>query len=165
AWRSWNPSCTGSSLPSTSSDSTVLISWPSHMTARIVQDFTGAPSISTTHAPQLEVSHPQCVPVSPGVSRMKWTSSRRGSMSRVTCSPLMVIETFMSGLLVERARRGAPEGTGGEDAREVALVVDGAAPVRQRRAVGGRDVSGLGEQFVRRRLAAQQLLGPRDLDS
>ena len=38
--------------------------------ARIVHDLTGLPSISTTHAPQLEVSQPQCVPVSPGVSRM-----------------------------------------------------------------------------------------------
>jgi hypothetical protein len=53
-----------------------------------VHDFTGSPSISTTQAPQLEVSQPQCVPVSPSVSRRKCTSSVRGSTSRVTCSPL-----------------------------------------------------------------------------
>ena len=71
------------------------ISWPSHIAARIVQDLTGSPSICTTQAPQFEVSQPQCVPVSPGVSRMKWTSSWRGSISRVTCSPFTVIETFI----------------------------------------------------------------------
>ena len=72
---SWKPCWTGSSAPSTSSDSTVRISWPSHIAARIVHDLTGLPSISTTQAPQLEVSQPQCVPVRPSVSRMKWTSS------------------------------------------------------------------------------------------
>ena len=46
------------------------ISWPSHMAARIVHDFTGWPSISTTQAPQFDVSQPQWVPVSSGVSRM-----------------------------------------------------------------------------------------------
>ena len=51
------------------------ISCPSHITARVVHDLTGTPSISTTQAPQLEVSQPQWVPVRPGVSRMKWTSS------------------------------------------------------------------------------------------
>ena len=92
---SWKPCWIGSSPPSTSSDSTVRISWPSHIAARIVHDLTGSPSISTTQAPQLEVSQPQCVPVRPGVSRMKWTSSWRGSISRETCSPLTVIETFI----------------------------------------------------------------------
>jgi hypothetical protein len=45
----------------------------------------------TTQAPQFDVSQPQCVPVRPGVSRMKWTSSCRGSMSRETVSPLMLM--------------------------------------------------------------------------
>ena len=31
-----------------------------------MHDLTGLPSISTTQAPQLEVSQPQCVPVRPG---------------------------------------------------------------------------------------------------
>ena len=61
-----------------------------------MHDLTGLPSISTTQAPQLDVSQPQWVPVSPGVSRMKWTSSVRGSMSRETSSPLIVIVTSMS---------------------------------------------------------------------
>ena len=65
------------------------ISWPSHIAASAVHDFSGLPSISTTQAPQLEVSQPQCVPVRPGVSRMKCTSSVRGSTSRVTVSPLI----------------------------------------------------------------------------
>ena len=75
AWSSWKPICTGSRRPSTSSDSTVRISWPSHIAASVVHDFSGLPSISTTQAPQLEVSQPQWVPVRPGVSRMKCTSS------------------------------------------------------------------------------------------
>ena len=95
ACRSWKPIWTGSSRPSTSSDSTVRISCPSHITARVVHDLTGLPSISTTQAPQLEVSQPQCVPVRPGVSRMKCTSSWRGSMSRETVSPLIDTETSM----------------------------------------------------------------------
>ena len=67
---SWKPSRTGSSAPSTSSDSTVRISWPSHIAASEVHDFSGLPSISTTQAPQLDVSQPQWVPVRPSVSRM-----------------------------------------------------------------------------------------------
>ena len=85
----------GSSRPFTSSDSTVLTSRPSHITARTVHDLTGSPSMRTTQAPQFEVSQPQWVPVSPSVSRMKWTSRSRGSISRETCSPLTVIETLM----------------------------------------------------------------------
>ena len=56
--------------------------------ASTVHDFTGSPSMSTTHMPQLEVSQPQCVPVRPSSSRRKWTSSSRGSTSRVCSSPL-----------------------------------------------------------------------------
>ena len=77
---SWKPCWTGSILPSAASDSTVRISWPSHIAASVVHDLIGRPSISTTQAPQLEVSQPQCVPVRPA-SRMKWTSSCRGSTS------------------------------------------------------------------------------------
>ncbi len=87
------------------------ISWPSHITARIVQDLTGSPSICTTQAPQLEVSQPQWVPVRPGVSRMKWTSSWRGSISRVTFSPLIEIETFMIGPPVRARSRGSAHGS------------------------------------------------------
>ena len=70
----------------------MLISWPTHIAASAVHDFSGLPSISTTHAPQFDVSQPQWVPVRPSVSRMKCTSSVRGSTSRDTVSPLMTIE-------------------------------------------------------------------------
>jgi hypothetical protein len=60
------------------------------MTANRVQDFTGVPSRSTVQAPQLVVSHPMWVPVSPNVSRMKWTRRSRGSTSAVRSTPLTV---------------------------------------------------------------------------
>ena len=68
--------------------STVVTSCPSAIAASTVHDFTGSPSSRTTHAPQFDVSQPQWVPVLPAVSRMKWTSSWRGSTSAATCSPL-----------------------------------------------------------------------------
>ncbi|CAB5026093.1 unannotated protein [freshwater metagenome] len=71
------------------------ISRPSAITASIVQLFTGSLSTQITHVPQLEVSHPQCVPRSRSSSRMKWTSSMRGSTSRVYSVPLTVIVTCM----------------------------------------------------------------------
>ena len=58
-WHRMNPSCTGSSGPSTASPSTVRTLWPDAITASIVQDFTGTPSTSTTQVPQLLVSQPQ----------------------------------------------------------------------------------------------------------
>src|SRR5215211_4729040 len=166
-WRacvSWKPCWTGSSLPSTSSDSTVRISWPSHITARVVHALTGWPSISTTHAPQFEVSQPQCVPVSPGVSRMKCTSSWRGSTSRETASPLIEMVTciFQASWCCARAR--AAESAFRQNAREVALVVHGPAAIRKRGAVLGGDLARLREQLLRRRPAAKQLLGAGDVD-
>ncbi len=137
------------------------------MAARIVQDFTGSPSISTTHAPQFDVSQPQCVPVRPSVSRMKWTSSWRGSISRETCSPLIAIETFTIPPPVHAlpgARGGAAQGALREDAGEVPLVVDRPSTVRGRGAVRRGDLARLREQLLRRSLAAQQLLGSREMD-
>src|SRR3954451_3299775 len=165
-WRacfSWNPSWIGSSRPPCSSPSTVLTSWPSTIAASVVHDFTGSPSIRTTQAPQFDVSQPQCVPVRPGVSRMKCTSSMRGSMSCDTCSPLTVIETLMSGLLVVRARHRPAQRAAREHAREVALVVDRAAAVGAGRAVLGRDLVHLREHLLARRLAPQELLGAREM--
>ena len=43
----------------------MVTSRPSACTANIVQDFTGVPSSSTVQAPQLVVSQPMWVPVSP----------------------------------------------------------------------------------------------------
>src|SRR3954471_24993617 len=126
------------------------------MAASVVQDFTGLPSMSTTQAPQLDVSQPQCVPVSPSVSRMKCTSSRRGSMSAVCASPLIVTVTCMAlGLLLERAGRCTAQGAFGDDAGEVALVVHRAAGVGDRHAVLRGDRARLLEQLVRRRAAPQ----------
>src|SRR4051812_48442883 len=162
---SWKPCCTGSSCPSTSSDSTVLISWPSHMTASVVHDFTGLPSMSTTQAPQLDVSQPQCVPVSPSVSRMKCTSSMRGSTSAVCASPLIVTVTCIaSGLLLERTGRRTAQSAFRDHPGEVALVVDRAAAVGDRHAVLRGDRARLLEQLVRGRAAAQQLLRAGELD-
>src|ERR1700755_2972820 len=113
------------------------------MTANVVHDLTGRSSIRTTHAPQLDVSQPQWVPVSPGVSRMKCTSSVRGSTSRETGSPLIVTVTcIVSSLLLERAGRGTAQSASGEHASQVALVVGLAAAVGERRAVLGRDRAG-----------------------
>ncbi len=53
------------------------------MTASTVQDLTGVSFSQTTQAPQLDVSQPQCEPVSPRSSRKKWMSSKRGSTTRV----------------------------------------------------------------------------------
>src|SRR5690242_10795436 len=164
AWRSWKPIWIGSSCPSTSSDSTVRTSCPLHIAARVVHDFTGRPSTWTTQAPQLDVSQPQWVPVRPSVSRMKWTSSMRGSTSCETRVPLTVMVTSISRLLLHRTRDRSAERPLGEHAREVALVVDRPAAVGHGRAVLGGDLARLREQLLRRRLAAQQLLGPSEMD-
>ena len=146
---SWKPCWSGSSTPSTSSDSTVRISWPSHIAASAVHDFSGLPSISTTQAPQLDVSQPQWVPVRPGgvadevdEQRARLDVARHGLAvdgDRVSAS---------SGLLLERAGRRAAQGAFREHAREVALVVDRSAAVGDRQAVLGGDRARLLEQVV-----------------
>jgi hypothetical protein len=77
------------------SPSTVAMRLPSAITASTVHDFTGVSSSHTTHAPQLEVSQPQCEPVSPSSSRRKWMSSSRGSTSRTYSVPLTYVVIFM----------------------------------------------------------------------
>src|SRR5437879_6535851 len=59
----------------------------------MVHDFTVLPLRITVHAPQLLVSQPTWVPVRPAASRMKWTSSVRGSINAALGRPLMVIVT------------------------------------------------------------------------
>ena len=105
-----------------------------------------------------------CVPVRPGVSRMKWTSSWRGSISRETCSPLIVIETFMLSPPRSGACRRTAEGACRENAGEMPLVVDRPTAVGARGAVRRGDLARLPEQLVGRGLPAQKLLGPRDMD-
>jgi hypothetical protein len=54
---------------------------PSAWTASTAQDFTLSPSMSTVHAPQLDVSQPMGVPTRPRPSR-KWCVRRvRGGTS------------------------------------------------------------------------------------
>jgi hypothetical protein len=70
-WQVANASCTGSSTPPRARPSTVATCRPSAITASTVQDLTGVSSSQITQAPQLEVSHPQCEPVSRSSSRRK----------------------------------------------------------------------------------------------
>ena len=65
---------------------------------KIVHDFTGRPFNSTVQAPQLVVSQPMCVPVSPRTSRIKCTSSIRGFDLRF---PGLAIELDADALLLE----------------------------------------------------------------
>ena len=72
----WNERCIGCqpSLDAPSPDasarpSTVRTSLPSACTARTVQLLAELPSRCTVHAPQLDVSQPMFVPVSPSTSR------------------------------------------------------------------------------------------------
>ena len=85
--------CTGYATIVRSIPSTVRTSCPSAIAAKTVHDLTGLPSSQTTHVPQLEVSQPQWVPRRPAFSRMKCTSSSRGSTSCVSALPLMVMVT------------------------------------------------------------------------
>jgi hypothetical protein len=91
-----NPCWTASRPLVLASPSTVVIRRPLVITASTVQDFTGVSSSHTTHAPQLEVSQPQCEPVRPSSSRRKWMSSSRGSTSRLYSVPLTNVVIFMS---------------------------------------------------------------------
>jgi hypothetical protein len=63
------------------------------MTVSTVHALNGSPSSHTAQAPQLLVSQPQWVPVSPSWSRRKCTSSSRASTSALTASPLTVSRT------------------------------------------------------------------------
>src|SRR5262249_49768000 len=86
---SLKPSCSGCSSLAVARPSTVEISCPSAWTASIVHDFTAVPSTRTVHAPQLVVSQPMCVPVSPSPRRMRWDSSSLGSTSAIFRAPLI----------------------------------------------------------------------------
>jgi hypothetical protein len=70
-WQAAKAACTGSSSAPFARPSTVATRRPSTMTASTVQDLTGVSSSHTTQVPQLEVSQPQCEPVSPSSSRRK----------------------------------------------------------------------------------------------
>ena len=90
---------------------------------------------------------------------MKCTSSRRGSISRETALSVDVDRhVHRSRASCCRARAVARRSArGGQHAGQMALVVDRAAAVGERRAILGGDLAGLREQLVGRRRAAQQL--------
>ena len=67
---SLNAAWIGSRPAAVASPSTVVTERPSACTPNSVHDFTGTPSSSTVHAPQLVVSQPMCVPVSANSSRI-----------------------------------------------------------------------------------------------
>src|ERR1700761_8729188 len=156
-WQVMKPCWTGSSSPSRSRPSTVLMSRPLAIAASAVQDLSGAPSSHSTQAPQLDVSQPQWLPVSSSSSRMKWMSSMRGSTSRVYSVPFTVIVISTSG---RPGPGGGPaQGPGGQLAGQVALVVDRAALVGGGLAVLGGDPPRLGERRLVGGLAAQEVFG------
>src|SRR5882757_9810097 len=92
-WCSRKASCIGcSGAPSAARPSMVRTSWPSAMTASVVQDFTALPSRWTTQAPHCEVSQPTWVPVSRRFSRRNWTRRVRGSILAFTGLPFTIRE-------------------------------------------------------------------------
>src|SRR5215469_10443716 len=99
-WCSRKASCIGcSGAPSGASPSMVFTSWPSAITASVVQDLTALPSRCTTQAPHCEVSQPTWVPVSRRFSRRNCTSSVRGSTLAVTGLPFTISEILAIGTL------------------------------------------------------------------
>src|SRR6266571_592841 len=133
-WHSEKPCWIGSSSPSRARPSTVSTRCPSAIAASTVQDFTGSSSSQSTQAPQLDVSQPQCDPVRPSSSLMKWISSSLGSTTLVYSVPLTLTAICTSGSPPACWRLAGPgqraaQRPGGELAREVALVVGGAALV------------------------------------
>src|SRR5213076_841156 len=88
----------------------VRTSWPSAITASVVQDLTALPSRCTTQAPHCEVSQPTWVPVSRRFSRSNWTRRVRGSILAFTGLPftireILAISTLLSCTAAYRLRR------------------------------------------------------------
>src|SRR5579875_2228655 len=63
---------------------------PFACTAKTVHDLTALPLSTTVQAPQLDVSQPTWVPVSPSTSLIKCTRSILGSASPTLLSPFTV---------------------------------------------------------------------------
>src|SRR5579863_6180291 len=80
----------------------VLTSWPSAITASVVQDLTALPSRCTTQAPHCEVSQPTWVPVSRRFSRRNCTRRVRGSTLALTGLPFTIREI----LAIQHSLRG-----------------------------------------------------------
>src|SRR5258705_1600563 len=83
----------------------VLTSWPSAITASVVQDFTALPSRWTTQAPHCEVSQPTWVPVNLRFSRRNWTNRVRGSILALTGLPFTIMEILAISTLLSAPPR------------------------------------------------------------
>src|SRR6201996_937690 len=131
------PSCSADSVPSAlAMPSMVVMSEPSARTANMVQDFTDMPSISTVQAPQWVVSHPIWVPVICRFSRMKCTSSVRGSTRPSTSLPFTFMVTWVFAISCPPShgfRGGALQRAHHHDSTDMLAVFDRAASVRGRR--------------------------------
>src|SRR5690242_17991463 len=153
-WHCMKPSWIGSSSPLRARPSTVRTSWPPAIAASTVHDLTGSPSSQTTQVPQLLVSQPQWVPVSPSTSRKKCTSSSRPSISRVTSTSLTVIVTCIGS--APRPLDGPAQSPPGQLVGEVPLVLLAAALVGDGVAAAGRDLPRPLVNALIRDLAAQR---------
>src|SRR5581483_1443485 len=91
-WFSWKHSCNGLRWPSTARLSIVSTSLPCARMASRLHALTVRPSRMTVHAPHLPSLHPRFEPVRLALSRMKSSSSVRGSMSAVYCLPFILVE-------------------------------------------------------------------------
>src|SRR5579872_6472375 len=143
-WR--KPSCRCESVPSAlAMPSMVVMSEPLACTANMVQDFTDMPSISTVQAPQWVVSQPIWVPVSCRFSRMKCTSSVRGSTRPSTSAPLTFMVTWVFAITSSlfRAACGALQRPLHHDAADMFSVFDGPARIGCRRHDGSGCSGGL----------------------
>src|SRR3954464_10324328 len=164
------PCCTDDSAPSCLRPSTVVSCRPSACTANIVQAFTGLPSSSTVHTPQLVVSHPMCVPVRTSSRRMKSARSMRGSTSALCSLPLTVtvICTDASSGLSRRGRCGDLHGrlqaALHEHVDDVPLVVLASADVAARFGCRCGQPTGFAEHLGAWLRADQHLLGVDGLD-
>src|SRR5579872_6459463 len=152
-WR--KPSCRCESVPSAlAMPSMVVMSEPLACTANMVQDFTDMPSISTVQAPQWVVSQPIWVPVSCRFSRMKCTSSVRGSTRPSTSAPLTFMVTWVFAITSSlfRAACGALQRPLHHDAADMFSVFDGPARIGCRRHDGsgcsGGIIADLALQFL-----------------
>src|SRR4051794_3271982 len=157
-WSGWR--LAPSAIPSM-----VLTSRPSAWTASIVHDLALSPSTWTVHAPQLLVSQPTCVPVSPRLSRSRWTSRRRGSTSASWTSPLTVTEMCWvligAGLLRVRegAFGGAAECPEGQLRGHRPLVFDRSPDVPDGAGLCSRSSACRPEQIIRGGVADQDRFG------
>src|SRR2546426_7674083 len=91
-WFSWKHCCKGLKWPSVARPSIVKTSLFCARMARRLHDLTVSPSSITVQAPHFPSLQPRLEPVRPAWSRIKSSSSVRGSMSAEYCFPLIFDE-------------------------------------------------------------------------